>query len=180
MPGNKVILNDACVLLNLLATGRIEEILGAFDCSFGIVAEVAAETLYLKNPSDGTKDRVDIQPLVDNGILFTTSVETPAEESSFVHYAALLDDGEAMSLAIATERNWLLATDDRKTRNLIERDHLRIGPITTVQLLQCWQSRRAIDDESMSNVLNRIWERASYNPKPSTDEGQWWFSLGGG
>jgi predicted nucleic acid-binding protein len=178
VPRNKVILNDACVLLNLLATGRIEEVLGAFDCSFGIVAEVAAETLYLKNPSAGTKDLVDIQPLVDDGILFITSVETAAEQSSFVHYAALLDDGEAMSLAIATERNWLLATDDRKTQNLIEREHLRVGPVTTVKLLQRWQSRRAIDDESMSKVLNRIWERASYRPKPSTDEGQWWATWG--
>ena len=46
-------------------------------------------------------------------------LETPSEEASFVELAAVLDDGEAVTGAIALNRGHLVAIDDRKARRVL-------------------------------------------------------------
>src|SRR5438552_17812391 len=100
-PAVPLILLDACCLLNLHATRRLEEILTAVQGRFAVAERVAAETLYTRRGGSGDdadeKDPVDMGSLVALGLLEVLPVETPDEAASYVGFAAELDDGEAMT-----------------------------------------------------------------------------------
>jgi predicted nucleic acid-binding protein len=57
---------------------------------------------------------VDLFPLISNGTIQVFDFASPAERDLFVQEAAVVDDGEAMSIAIAVCREYALAIDDRK------------------------------------------------------------------
>jgi predicted nucleic acid-binding protein len=44
--------------------------------------------------------------------------ESPEEDALFVQFAAKIDDGEAMTLALCVSRGYAFATDDRKARRI--------------------------------------------------------------
>jgi predicted nucleic acid-binding protein len=53
----------------------------------------------------------------------TVQICAPAddvEQALYVEFALVLGDGEALALAIAKNRGWKMATDDRKARNKAE------------------------------------------------------------
>ena len=62
---------------------------------------------------------VDLSSLVDEGLVRVMALETPGEEATFVELAALVDDGEAITGALAAHRQCALATDDRKARRVL-------------------------------------------------------------
>ena len=109
---------DASTLLNLFATGEIESILRSMPVQEKFVCSVAAsEVLYFRHEeADHTPELVSIDPLVEQGLLTLARPESPEEEALFVQFAAKIDDGEAMTLALCVSRGYALATDDRKAR----------------------------------------------------------------
>jgi hypothetical protein len=54
--GNNLLLQDSCVLINLLATDRLEEIARHLAYQFAIASSVAAETIYLRRPEDKSRE----------------------------------------------------------------------------------------------------------------------------
>src|SRR5712692_6705387 len=107
-PAVALILLDACCLLNLHATRRLEEVLRTVRGRFAIVERVAAEALYTRRGGSGEdadeKDPIDFHPLVALGLLEVLCVETADEAASYIGFAAELDDGEAMTCALALHR----------------------------------------------------------------------------
>jgi hypothetical protein len=49
--------------------------------------------------------RINLQPLVAQGIIRVVLFESEAEENAFVNFAVELDDGEAITGAIAVHRH---------------------------------------------------------------------------
>src|ERR1035441_2366386 len=96
---------DSSVLLNILATARADEVLRTFDAGVGLCTAVVAETLFLRseNPSDAP-ERILLDPLIGAGLLQRHDLESDDEKAMYVQLAADLDDGEAMTLAIAHQR----------------------------------------------------------------------------
>ncbi len=118
------LLLDASCLLNLYATGRFRDIAVALDYRLGVAACVLkVEALYIWRPDPtGTREEpepVDVSSLVDEGLMQVLSLASPAEEATFVELAALIDDGEALTGALAVHRECSLATDDRKARRVL-------------------------------------------------------------
>jgi predicted nucleic acid-binding protein len=170
---------DTCVLINLLASGRIEEILRATSKAHVICPIAAAELIYLRSDDPrNPRERVDLDPLIDNGTLAICDIQGQTEDMLYVNYASLLDDGEAMSLALAISRGFHLVTDERKARRLFmaaANDSKRL--VSTSELIRGWAEAEGIERRQLSEILNLIYNRARYHP-PATDVNyRWWFDV---
>jgi predicted nucleic acid-binding protein len=172
-----IVIQDACVLINLIASGHFEEIAGGCGLRFAITQAAAGEAMFLHNAETGEKERIDLAPLMQNGMLEKLVAESENEKLRFLELTLNLDDGEAESMAIAESRNFALATDDKKARNLIQREGLKIELWSTCLLLQHWQNKCRVSDEIVKNVLTNIFKRARYRPKFSHPDFDWWVKL---
>src|SRR5438552_2210471 len=125
-PSIDTILLDACCVLNLYAGRCLHSVLRAALHKYAVAERVVAEALYVRNPpatadADPQEDReaVDLQPLIAEGLLSVLTTETEREAAAFVRFATQLDDGEAMTCALASERGLAVATDDRKAQRVL-------------------------------------------------------------
>ena len=178
MTKERVLVLDTCVLINLLASGEIENILKVAAQRSFICSAVEKESIYLRSEDPAADhEAINLLPLVNNGVLIFCQVEAPDEEQLYVNYAVQLDDGEAMALAIALTRNWGLATDEKKARHLYKEAVGNDNSLTTTsQLIRSWVEAESISDEYLKLVLLRIERRAFYRPSNWDLNNEWWAS----
>lgn len=169
-----ILVQDACVLLNLLASGRFDDIATGCGLRFAVVSEVAGEALYLRDAASGEHEPVDLQVFIARGLLEVFALKGQAEQLRFIELAVDLDDGEAASIAIAEARGFALATDDIKARALIQRRAVKIKLWSTFELLRQWQSKAGTTDGELGGVLTNIANRAKFRPKQGHPEFGWW------
>jgi predicted nucleic acid-binding protein len=91
----------------------------------------------------------------------------------FVELAALVDDGEAATIAAAIKRGLLLATDDRKARRLCAERGLAL-PTGTVALIRRYCEAQALDQGRICHLLRRISNRASFQAPRGDPDLKWW------
>lgn len=178
MTPSRVQILDACVLINLLASGEAEPVLRAALRESLVCAAVRRESIYLRTDDPHSPlEPADISPLVELGLIKLCDVEGEEEARLYVDYASALDDGEAMSLAIALSRGFDLATDERKARRLfLEAAGAPKRLVSTSQLMRGWAEKDRVTAGRLKAALLRIEERARYQP-PSTDVNyKWWNS----
>jgi predicted nucleic acid-binding protein len=170
---------DTCVLLNLLASGEIEGILRAAARASLVCSAVEKESLYLRseNPKNPLEP-VNLAPLIKAGLLQICEIEGPEEEVLYVDYSSLLDDGEAMSLAIAVARGLDLSTDERKARRLfLEAVGQPTRLISTAEMIRGWAESEHVPATRVRAGLLQIQERARYQPGTADGNYQWWIGL---
>lgn len=169
---------DACVLINLLATEELEAILGAAKKPSLICSIVENESIYLRTGDPrNPKEPINLEPFINDGVLSVCEIESEKEESLYVDFASALDDGEAMTLAIAIGRKLDLATDDRKARRLFLNeiaDSKRL--ISTSALIRQWAAAEDISAMKLKETLARIQNRASYRPPTDDRHHRWWIN----
>src|SRR5919108_3941785 len=91
---------DADVLMNLLATDRLEEILASNGWRGVVCPRTQAETVYLNPRASGaSRETIDLGPHVASGTLIGTTLSED-ETATYVRLAADVDDGEAQVLAV--------------------------------------------------------------------------------
>ena len=167
---------DTCVLINLLATGRVAEIVGVIAASRMVCPAVSEESLYLRPlEAQGQPEHVNLQPLITAGVFTPCQIEGGAEEDLYVTYALDLDDGEAMSLAIAQSRNLVLATDERKARRIARENVPQLCIISTAEIIRAWAEGKERRD--VIAVVRSILERARYRPSDSDPLALWWNKM---
>jgi predicted nucleic acid-binding protein len=173
-----LILLDACCLLNLYATGRIEEIVRSIRAQFGIVAVVATEALYVYRGGGGQDAQqrvpVDTSPLVAAGLLDILRPETELEHLSFVAFAAVLDDGEAMTAALAIHRGAAVATDDRKALRELRAQAPQVTLWSTASLIKQWAENCHITRSELGAALRDIRARSRFQPGAHDPLSGWW------
>jgi hypothetical protein len=110
-------------------------------------------------------EAVDLNPLIERGAVKVCEIEGEVEELLYVDYAALLEDGEAMSIALAISRGFHLATDERKARRFfIKATNNADRLISTSQLIRTWAEVRSIPRNDLGGVLALVQSRARYQP----------------
>lgn len=168
---------DACVLINLLASGEIEEILRATECGTLICSVVENESIYLRTEDPKAPiDPINLAPLIGSGLLSVCHVEGDDEAELYVDYASALDDGEAMSLTIALSRGFVLATDERKARRLFLKNVSEPERLTsTSELVRRWAERMAVPIDRVKAALLNIEKRARYHPAKTDVNYKWWM-----
>jgi hypothetical protein len=179
-PSSDRVLLDGCCLLNLYAARRIEEILRALPARFAVAESVAAEALYVRRGGTGQdaddKNPVELQPLIDVGLLEVLRVEMAAEAASYVSFAAHLDDGEAMTCALALHRGATVATDDRKAFSVLGRLAPQVPILTTARLLRDWADSVKLPPSALKAVLTDVRQRARFAPGRHDPLQSWWLA----
>lgn len=168
---------DACVLINLLASGEIEGILRIAARDTLICSVVEGESIYLRTEDpNAPRELIDLSPLIESGLLTVCYIEGAREAELYVDYASVLDDGEAMSLAIALSRGFVLATDERKARRLFleaAADPQRLT--STSELVRLWAEAESVEAVRLKTSLIQIEKRARYQPPANDANYLWWI-----
>ena len=170
---------DACCLIDLLASGRAEEILRTTSSIWHIPIAVQVEVIYLRqyDPSQaGVVITVpaELNPYRASGLLTLCQPDDPREQARFIHYAAQFrSDGEAMCIALAECRGWVVATDDRKAIRVAGQAGLTV--ISCPELVRAWALATKPDRAMLAQVLTDIQTLAQYRPNPTMPESTWWF-----
>ena len=175
-----LLLLDACTLINLFASRRERDILGAQGQAVGIVNVVRRETAFVFRGGDGDDARerepINLEPAIDAYLLHVIT-PTDAELDDFVDLTLRFKgDGEAMTIAIALARGWTIVTNDRKAIRLIAN---RIPVRSSLALIRTWSIKSGIDPESLRTVLRDIRTRGNYAPSIGHPLKDWWDGAAG-
>jgi len=169
---------DACCLINVCAVEDYQQWLAKLGLQWYLPDAVLAEMLYLHDTDEeGNRIRhsLDLQTLIDVDVLQVCTVASDDEIRCYVDLAAELDDGEAMALAIASCRAWVLATDDRKARRLAT--ELNVSVITTPELIKLWVDKVNPSDTQIQYALQCIREHARFMPSRREVLYDWWLQF---
>jgi predicted nucleic acid-binding protein len=166
---------DASTLLNLFATGEIESILRSMPVQKFVCSMAASEVMYLRHEeADHAPELISIDPMVEQGLLTLARLESAEEEALFVQFAAKIDDGEAMSLALCVSRGYAFATDDRKARRIAASVAEPIPLVATSELVFHWFQSNDISPDRIREVLGAVELRARFRPWPEYPLREWW------
>jgi predicted nucleic acid-binding protein len=169
---------DTCCLINFSAIGRpLETVLGSVPLALYVAGAVEREEISIRpRPDAARRDRqkVDLNPCFDAGVLHRSDVETDAERDLYVQIGLQtgIGDGEAMSLAIAASRGWAVASDDRPARRVAEK--LGVAILGTPEIVKMWAGAASVAPEDLSNAIHRIEQLARYQPREDLPEADWW------
>lgn len=181
-PERPLILLDACCLINLFATERIEEILTSLPYRFATSRLVATkEVLSITRPTEaeGPLEREIIEPrrLEDLENLSLLDLTTQEEMADFVRFAADLDDGEASICALAISYKGRVATDDGKALRLLRRTAPEVVTVQTPTLLYEWAHFCKIPEVTLGDVLRSVRDRARFYPPRNAPHFEWWAKV---
>ncbi|NBB53388.1 hypothetical protein GVN24_34480 [Rhizobium sp. CRIBSB] len=128
---------DTSVWINLLATGRTDEILAALKVPVLVPMQVFGEVR--RDPVSGRLYTPDSHPLTSLPMVELIAM-TPAEIETFLDLVAAgsadrLGDGEAASIALAAHRRSCLGIDERKARRILRERFGHISLCRSTDLL---------------------------------------------
>ena len=166
---------DACVLINLYATGRLSEIAAVLGLRLVVARQVSEETFYLREGADPGAERtaVDLAQLIGDGAIAVVELEE-SELALFVEVAARVDEGEAATITIAVARSLPIATDDRAALRLLAADHADVEVRTTSQLVRAFAQEAQLTAAETAECIRRIETLASFFPGRHDPEHDWW------
>ena len=178
-PQGKVLFLDACCLINLLATGRMEEILAILPFRFATSRLIATqEVLAIAHDTDegSPLEREVIPPSALENLASLTLLDLTAEQelADFVRFAAVLDDGEASVCALALAHGGGVATDDRKALTVLNQKEPQILTVQTPELLHDWAHLSDAPQSEVTRVLRSIERRARFRPRRGVPRFEWW------
>jgi hypothetical protein len=140
------------------------------------------EALYVFNGPEGhetaSKEPIDLQLQVDQGLLQIVRFESEAEQETFLEFAvALGDDGEAMTGALAAHRTWALATDDRKAITFFCVRCPQVPLVSTLALVKYWADEEHVPATEIRTVLRNIRYKGRYVPHRDHALLGWWQAV---
>jgi predicted nucleic acid-binding protein len=97
------------------------------------------------------------------------------EAEEFVRLARILDDGEALCLALAKCRGWVLATDDRKAIRVANDES--VATVTTPELIKHWADSCRAENDAIATVLRNVERFARFTPRRGMLLADWWEQL---
>ncbi|MFM6158254.1 MAG: hypothetical protein ACKPE3_35555, partial [Sphaerospermopsis kisseleviana] len=84
---------------------------------------------------------LEFEEAIQQGLLKVVDFESEEEAESFVNYAAILDDGESATCAIALHRKWAVATDDKRAISFIQKEAPYIQILSTSEIIKYWSEK---------------------------------------
>lgn len=176
----RILVVDACCLLNLLATGRELELAVALDATFLVTPQAHGETRYLCGPPDPDVDGqpptqipVELSPLMQAQRLEVHAL-SEADAEAFIACASHLRDADASSVALAATRHVPLASDDGKVKKIARRLYPEMEVISTLQIIREAVEHVGIVGEPLKQLLQDLCTRGNFSP-PRRDPARAWF-----
>jgi hypothetical protein len=169
---------DACCLINLLATDKLEEILRLLPFRFATSRLIAETEVVAVGRESGLSKSQEIKSSAILGELEDLELldlSTEEELGEFVRFAIELDDGEASICALALAKGGGLATDDRKALRIFHREAPQALTIQTPELLYEWARLSQATHADIKRVLMAVRRRASFYPRKDAFRSDWWL-----
>jgi predicted nucleic acid-binding protein len=165
---------DACVVINLYASRYMEDILRATTMTVGIVDAVVREAGHVRKGGAGDDanelDPIELGAMIGAGALRRVNLGDE-ELDEYVALTQILDDGEAMTVAIALSHGATVATDEKKAVRVIAG---RVPVVSSLHMVKRWADAQMLDPVAVARVLGDIRERGRYVPGNRHPLRQWW------
>ncbi|MGH3940566.1 MAG: hypothetical protein ACRDTG_18395 [Pseudonocardiaceae bacterium] len=173
-----MLLIDACVAINLVATDHLDEIASTLCVTFFFVRQAADEVGELREmfEEEMIVTPIDLSKYASSALHIIDL--RPVEYALYVELAASVGDGEAATIAVAHHRSLPLATDDRKARKVCGA-YLVPEPMRTLALLHAYVGAVPIAHDQARELLLRVRRRASFRPPRADPNYDWWTDLVG-
>jgi hypothetical protein len=124
------------------------------------------------------REMIDLEPLLESRLLTAVDLENDVEKMIFAQLVAeRLDDGEAMTVAIAAHRKWAIATDDHRATKLCRENFKGIQLISTPELIDHWATAMNPTADELSQTLIAIEQRANFLIGRSHSLYEWWETV---
>ena len=177
-PGARVLL-DACCLINLLATDRLEEILRALPCELATSRFIVTnEVLSLRSsPISGApeeRELISSERLERSDCLTILEASGQEEIAQVARFGEELDDGEASICALAVTRGGAVATDDAKALRVLQRLAPGVSTVQTPELLFEWARISRPSHDQIGKMLRAVRHRARFHPRRDAPRFEWW------
>jgi hypothetical protein len=168
---------DACCIINLYASCRMSDILTSIARSVTVAAYVQdheARAVYTADGS-GAREVIDLNPFINQGLLRVVDIETTAENANYLDFAATLgDDGEAITGAIAAERDWAIGTDDGAAIRFFTQRCPTLQLVSSLELLKHWADTTSVPEVELGTALRLVRICGRYQPKVRHALYAWW------
>jgi hypothetical protein len=126
------------------------------------------------NQIQESSESIDLGPFIETNLLHLVDIETETEANTYIDLAAKLDDGEAITGAIALNRNWAIATDDVASVRLFQGESPSIAVVSTLDLVKYWVDTDEPDEPTIRETLLNIRIRGRYEPHRNHPLSSWW------
>jgi predicted nucleic acid-binding protein len=175
-----VLLMDACGLLNLLATDRLEEIALAHNAVFWVPQLILKrEVKYLhalENGGRGQRVEVDLSAEIERGLI--VPIKRPSDDEVLTSFEirrnARIGPGEAIAIATAIHRGGVVVTDDRRAITVMLERAPNVARLTTSQVVRKWCEYRLMSSTEIERTLHAILTRSRFTPAVDDPEFSWW------
>ena len=94
-----------------------------------------------------------------------------------MNLASMVDDGEAMTAAIAVHRGFAVATDDRKARRVLVEHAPFVPLVSTLKLLRQWAEESSVAQSDLQPAMVTMRSGANYVPGERDPHYEWWQSV---
>jgi predicted nucleic acid-binding protein len=179
MSSPPLVLLDACVIVNLYATRCLGEIVATVAGTVAIVDVVKRESQHVRRGGTGEDrnelDPINLEPLISARAIRVLTSDDDAELMTFIDLTRELDNGEAMTAAVAIHRGGIVVTDDQKAARLLRENGVPLQ--STLALCKVWADTAAESQEVVRTALNAIRERGRYEPPRSHPLRTWWETM---
>lgn len=169
---NRRLIIDACCLINLDSSGQLLDIANLFSPSLAVCNIVLEEEITAINQIEGDTGQAVNSKIIENIVL------DDAELYLFVEFAAHMgDDGESATFAVAVNRGWSVATDDKAAIKFLQKRAPEIEIISTLEIVKFWSEARKKTNQEVQELLLRIKEEGKYVPGKSHPLYGWWHGI---
>lgn len=162
---------DASVLINLLASGRMREVLEAIPASWCVTAQAADEVA--RDPLDSSNN-VPISPYVQAGTLSIVELHGASLETFVALVSAQgsdsLGDGEAATLAHAYHVGGMAIIDEKKARGVGAKQFASVPVLSTVDLYRHPKVLEALGERAVAQLVLSSLRFARMRVSPEHDE----------
>jgi predicted nucleic acid-binding protein len=177
-PQRPIILDASC-LLNLYASGRLREIAQTLPQPLAVADYVMQQVaLYIRrrilDQDQEEREPVNVEPLVSAGLIQVMKVNSEMEVTTFVDLAREMDDGEALTCALAMHRQCDVAMDDRKACRILSARAPQVLVISTLAIVKQWAELAGLAKAELRAVLLSIRSGANYYPGERDPLYEWW------
>lgn len=167
---------DACCVLNFYASGQLLPILKSIPVQVTVTQVVREKELTTLQRLEGEENdgATQFEAAISQGLLTIVDFESDEEAELFVNYAAILDDGESATGAIAVHRQWAIATDDKKAISFFRKETPQLQILSTLEIVKHWAEEAGVDSQTLRETLNSIRVKGKYMPPKNHPLLSWW------
>jgi len=176
---------DACSLMNLYASRRLERIAAELGVVFRVMPWVLEhESIYVYGREGLERTApvlIDMSTSIAQGhVVVAGELATNAERDLLVELSARgLDRGEAETMAAVVIRQGGIVTDERKALKVLGQVSPSTAYKTTIGLMREWAEKANPNADELRESLWDIRVGGNFIPSPRDPDYEWWVAASG-